>query len=103
MTREGLVSFDGIRYGVPWQYSGKEVQVRLHDGYVEIYKGEVLLARHEAQHGGSRILWLKGQYKGLMERHGIPGPYPAAHMSLPKVEQRDLRFYDSLLGGASNG
>ena len=103
VTREGLVSFDGIRYGVPWQYSGKEVQVRLHDGYVEIYKGEVLLARHEAQHGGSRILWLKGQYKGLMERHGIPGPYPAAHMSLPKVEQRDLRFYDSLLGGASNG
>lgn len=103
VTREGLVSFDGIRYGVLWQYSGKEVQVRLHNEFVEIYKGESLLARHEAQHGGSRILWLKGQYKGLTERHGIPGPYPAAHMATPKVEQRDLRFYDSLLGGAANG
>lgn len=29
VTRDGLVSFDGIRYGVPWQYSGKEVRVRL--------------------------------------------------------------------------
>ena len=99
VTREGLVTFDGIAYGVPWQYSGKEVQVLLHNGYVEIYKGEVLLARHEALHGNSR----KGQYKGLTERHGIPWPYPAAHMSLPKVEQRDLRVYDSLLGDASNG
>ena len=103
MTRACLVGFDRIRYGVPLQYSGKKDHVSLHNGYVEIYKGEVLLARHEVRHGGSRILWLKGQYKGLTERHGIPGPYPAAHMSLQKVEQRDLRFYDSLLGGASNG
>lgn len=25
VTRDGLISFDGVRYGVPWQYSGKEV------------------------------------------------------------------------------
>ena len=103
VTREGLVSFDGIRYGVPWQYSGKEVQVRLHDGFVEIYKGESLLARHQARHGGSRILWLKGQYNGLSTCHGIPGPYPGAAMTQPKVEQRDLHFYDRLLGGVSHG
>ena len=103
VTRDGFVSFDGIRYGVPWQYSGQEVQVRLHSGNVEIYKGESLLARHKAQHGGSRILWLRGQYKGLSSCHGIPGPYPGAHMTKPEVEQRDLLFYDRLLGGASNG
>lgn len=103
VTRDGLVSFDGIRYGVPWQYSGKEVQVRLHNGYVEIYKGESMLSRHEAKHGGSRILWLKGQYKGLSERHGIAGPYPVAHLAAPKVEQRELSFYDGLFGGVSNG
>ena len=103
MTREGLVSFDGIRYGVPWQCSGKKVQVRLHDGFVEIYKGESLLARHQARHGGSRILWPKGQYKGLSTCHGIPGPYPGASMTQPKVEQRDLHFYDRLLGGVSHG
>lgn len=77
--------------------------MRLHNGYVEIYKGKVLLARHEAQHCNSKIFWLKGPYKGLTERHGIPGPYLAAHMSLPKVEQRDLLVYDSLLGDVSNG
>lgn len=103
VTREGLVRSDGIRYSVPWQYSGKEVQVRLHNGYGEIYKGEVLLAKHEARHSGARILWLKGQYQGLSEHHGVPGPYPAAQMIAPKVEHRDLRFYDCLLGGASNG
>lgn len=103
VTRDGLVSFDGIRYGVPWQYSGKEVQVRLHNGYVEIYKGEIPLARHEARHGGAKILWLKGQYSGLRERHGIPEAYPAAHLIAPKVEQRDLHFYDGLFGGAVNG
>lgn len=43
VNRESLVSFDGIRYGVPWQYSGKKVQVRLHNGYVEIYKCESFL------------------------------------------------------------
>lgn len=103
VTRDGLVSFDGIRYGVPWQYSGKEVQVRLLRGFVEIYYGEVLLAKHTASYGGNRIIWLDGQYKGLTERNGIASPYPAAHLKVQKVEQRDLSFYDQLLGGAVYG
>lgn len=28
VTRDGMVSFDGVRYGVSLQYSGKEVRVR---------------------------------------------------------------------------
>lgn len=103
MTREGLVSFDGIKYGVPWQYSGKEVQVRLHSGFVEIYYGEIMLAKHEAEHGSTNVVWLKGQYKGLAERNGIAASYPAAHLCEPRVEERDLSFYDQLLGGAANG
>lgn len=103
VTREGLVSFDGIKYGIPWQYSGKEVQVRLHLGFVEIYYGEVMLAKHEAVHGSTNVVWLKGQYKGLAERNGIAAPYPAAHLCEPCVEERDLNFYDQLLGGVANG
>lgn len=103
VTRDGLISFDGVRYGVPWQYSGKEVQVRLHHGFVEIYCGEVILAKHKAHHGSTRIVWLDGQYKGLTERKGIASLYPAAHMSVQKVEQRDLSFYDQLLGGVFHG
>ena len=103
VTREGFVSFDGIRYGVPWQYSGKDVQVRLHNGEIEIYYGEVLVAKQAAQYASGRILWLPGQYKGLAERSGIAAPYPVAREQNIQVETRDLDFYDRLLGGVSHG
>ena len=40
VNREGFVSFDGAKYGVPWQYSGKEVRVRILSGSFEVYDGE---------------------------------------------------------------
>jgi hypothetical protein len=98
-----MVSFDGIRYGVPWQYSGKEVQVRLCSGCVKIYYGEVLLARHKAQYRSGSILYLPGQYEGLSERKGIAAPYPCAQQRNNAVEVRELSLYDQLLGGASLG
>lgn len=103
VTREGLVSFDGIRYGVPWQYSGKEVRVRLCDGNVEIYLGEVQIAKHEAKYSGGRIVWLTGQYAGLAERKGVAMPLPCAHLMDTSVEVRKLSVYDELLEVASNG
>ena len=103
VTREGLVSYDGIRYGVPWQYSGKEVQVRLCGGHLEIFYGELLLAKHEVQYQTGKIIWLPGQYKGLAERKGIAAPYPAAQQKDIRVEIRELSFYDRLLGGATHG
>ena len=101
MTRDGMVSFDGVRYGVPWQYSGKEVQVRLCSGYVEIYYGEVLLAKHKAQYRSGNIIYLQGQYEGLAERKGIATPYPCAQQRNNTVEVRELSVYDQLLGGVS--
>lgn len=103
VTREGFVSFDGVRYGVSWQYSGKDVQVRLHSGDIEIYFGEVLVVKHTAQYTSGKILWLPGQYKGLAERNGIAGPYSVAQEQDIQVETRDLDFYDRLLGGVSYG
>ena len=103
VTREGLVSFGRIRYGVPWQYSGKEVQVRLSGGQVEIYYGETRLAKHPVQSHGGNVVWLPGQYQGLAERNGIAAPYPAAKQREVQVEIRPLSFYDRLLGGASHG
>lgn len=85
VTREGLVSFDGIKYGIPWQYSGKEIQVRLHLGFVEIYYGEVMLAKHEAVHGSTNVVWLKGQYKGLAERNGIAAPLILRRISVSRA------------------
>lgn len=103
VTREGLVSFDGIRYGVPWQYSGKEIQVRLCSGSLEIYDGAMLLARHQVQYHAGKIIWLPGQYKGLAEHKGIAAPYPAAQQQDLQVEVRPLQFYDRLLGGPAHG
>ena len=103
VTREGLVSFDGVRYGVPWQYSGREVKVHLCKGNVEIYYGEVLLASHEAKHAGGRIVWLAGQYSGLAEKNGIASPNSIAHLTETSVEVRSLSTYDRLLEVASNG
>lgn len=87
VTREGLVSFDGIRYGVPWQYSGKEVQVRLCSGSLEIYDGRDAFSqgtRSSTMPG--KIIWLPGQYKGLAEHKGIAAPYPAAQQQDLQVE-----------------
>ena len=103
VSREGLVSYDGIRYGVPWQYSGREVHVRLIDGRIEIYDGNVMIADHEAQHSAARTLYLPGQYKGLMEHKGIAYPYPAAIKGPSPVEVRDILVYDRLIGGAAHG
>ena len=103
VTRDGLVSFDGILYGVPWQYSGKEVQVRLCGGQLEICYGETLLAKHQVQYHAGKIVWLPGQYKGLAERKGIAAAYPAAQQQDIQVEVRSLSVYDALLGGAAHG
>ena len=56
---------------------GKEVQVRMCSGHLEIYYGEMLLAKHQVQYHAGKMIWLPGQYKGLMERKGIATPYPA--------------------------
>ena len=103
ITRDGMVSFDGVRYGVPWQYSGKEVRVRLCAGYLEICYGEVLLAKHKAQYRSGNVVFLQGQYSGLAERNGVPVPFPCANKRNGAVEVRKLSVYDQLLGGVSHG
>ena len=103
VTRDGFVSFDGIRYGVPWQYSGRQVQVRLCAGHVEIYLDNTLIARHEAKHSRGRIVWLTGQYSGLSEKGGMPLLRPVAKQTSPQVEVRSLIEYDLLFEVVSNG
>ncbi len=103
VSREGMVSFDGIRYGVPWQHAGLEVRVRLHNEQVEIYRDETLLATHRVERKNGTIVWLKDQYKGLAERKGV-ALAPSVALQVEKtVEIRPLSVYDTLLGGVANG
>ena len=102
VTRDGMISFDGVCYGVPWQYSGKEVRVRLCTGYLEIYYGEVLLAKHKAQYRFGNVVFLQGQYRGLAERNGVPVPFLCTSKKDGAVEVRELSVYEQLLGGSSH-
>ena len=77
--------------------------IRLCSGSLEIYDGEMLLARHQVQYHAGKIIWLPGQYKGLAEHKGIAAPYPAAQQQDIQVEVRPLQFYDRLLGGSAHG
>jgi hypothetical protein len=97
VTRDGFVSFDGARYGVPWQYSGREVRVRICGDQFEVYDGEVRIAHHQIEPTSGRIVWLKGQYEGLAERHGIASPLSYARQTdSASVEIRSLRIYDQV-------
>jgi len=104
VTKDGFVSYDGAKYGVPWQYSGKEVRIRICGGYFEAWYDEVRIARHKIEYASGRVVWLKGQYKGLAERGGIAGPLPFARKKEAEdVEVRPLSVYDALAGVLSNG
>jgi transposase len=104
VSREGFVSFDGAKYGVPWQYSGKEVRVRILNGNFEVYDGEVRIVCHKAEYTSGRITWLPGQYQGLAERGGIAMPFPYAKRTPENsVEVRNLSVYDEAAGVVSHG
>jgi transposase len=104
ISRDGFASFDGARYGVPWEYSGKEVRVRVCGENFEAYDGEVRITCLPIEHTSGKIVWLKGQYHGLAERNGIAGPFSYAQKTGKNdVEVRSLSLYDALTGVATNG
>ena len=71
VSREGLLSYGGVRYSVPWPYSGKAVVVRESQGrelLVFSTSGEVV-ARHALRPRGSPPVMLPEHYEGLRRRH----------------------------------
>lgn len=101
VSKDGFVSYDGVRYGVPWEYSGRILTVRALNGKIEIFNGIDLVAAHKLEPHSGRIVFLEGQYKGLAEKNGIIIP-TAAHLEERPVEIRPLSFYEDLLE-VSNG
>jgi len=96
VSQDGFVSYDGVRYGVPWVYSNREAMVRLLGGQVEIWIDGIMVARHEQARGRS-LVRLPGQYEGLKAAQGHAFPRPAARqISAEQVETRPLELYDRL-------
>lgn len=104
VTRDGYVSYDGVQYPLPWEYSNREVRVRVLNGQFEVYEGEVRIAQLPFESVSGRVVFLKGHYVGLAEKQGVPFPLPhAAKTTNLTVETRDLSIYDELAGVAANG
>ncbi len=100
VSRDAFVSYDGGRYGVPWQYAGKTVQVREIGPYVEIVDGPVRVALHNRIRPGGTAK-LPGQWADLpLNTPRRPSHKGLAHLiPTPDVEARDLSVYDQLCGG----
>ena len=70
--RDGYVSWDRSRYGVPWSWSGSTVQVGVNAGMVEIWSGNERLAVHPRAHRRGQRLTLPGQWDGLVNGETRP-------------------------------
>jgi transposase len=98
VSRDGFVSYDGVRYGVPWKYSNREVTVRDCNGWIEIWVDQLQVARHETVPRSRTVLTCPDQYSGLSTENGKAYPQPVAKKVLPEqVETRSLDVYEQLL------
>jgi transposase len=98
VSRDGFVSYDGVRYGVPWQYSGREVRVRDINGFIEIYCEKQLIARHEKQYRSRMLVMCEGQYANLSTAQGYAYPKPqGVQIPVQDVEVRPLDVYEHLV------
>jgi transposase len=99
--RDGYVTYDGVRYGVPWSLCGQEVEIRQEGSSVEIFHQDELVARHPHALPGQRICHLAGQWAGLA---AIKATRPikeamAKQISDPVVAIRSLEEYQVFAGG----
>jgi len=99
VSRDGFVSFDGVRYGVPWPYSGREVKVREINGFVEIYWEQERIARHKKQYRSRTLVMCEHQYAHLHAAQGYAYPRPRGiQIQAQDVEVRPLDVYERLAG-----
>lgn len=96
VMRDGLISYDGVKYGVPWEYSGRMVTVRAMHGKLQVFDGIQLIAEHDLEPHSGRVLYLPGQYRGLAEKKGIVYPTSAQLITRDAVEYRPLSVYEEI-------
>lgn len=102
VSRDGFVSWDGSRYGVPWQYAGSQVVVKDRGGLVEIWTalGDRCICRHPKSLVKGAIVLLPGQYDGIPLGSDKQEWEPVAQrIAAPEVQVRPLSAYEALAGG----
>jgi transposase len=104
VSRDGFVSWDGSRYGVPWQFSGCKAVIKERNQFIEVWDSlcRTRLALHvRAAVRGSTVI-LPGQYDGI-PLGGEAGERVelARQVDAPAVQVRSLATYEALVGGAA--
>ncbi len=96
VSRDGFVSVEGSRYGVPWAYAGQTVEVRILTRTVEVWSNGVRAAVHPRQGGTGQTLLLPGQWEGLPLTTARRFPSFGFQVRTPDVEHRSLAVYEAL-------
>jgi transposase len=97
VSMDGFISYDGVKYGVPWQYSGRVVMVRQVVNNLEIWSEGTRIALHEKSGRFNGLIRLQGQYAGLSTAQGVTGPLPIAkQIQVDSVDRRSLAVYAAL-------
>ncbi|MDI9260531.1 IS21 family transposase [Alicyclobacillus sendaiensis] len=98
VSLDGFISYDGVRYGVPWAYSGRTVKVRHRRNEIEIWCEGVCIAKHSTGHRVGSTVPLEGQYDGWSASNGQIRPRPVAfQVPVDEVETRPLSWYEALV------
>lgn len=71
-TFDCLISFNGSRYSVPWQFAGKQVWIRVSKGYfLEVYsQANKLIASHKLSLKKGSVIIEQDHYRGNKQRGG---------------------------------
>lgn len=103
VSRDGFISYDGIRYGVPWQVSGRHVKVLATGRQLEVFDQDKLCASHARGIATQRTVPLAGQWDGIpLIRSERPRPQPLGwQVASGEVAVRPLADYEAIAGGLS--
>jgi hypothetical protein len=102
VARDAYVSYGTSRYSVPWEYAGREVQVRLVDGQVQVWHGGQCVAQHAVSEGRHGVRTVPAHHAGMpygpsgRSRRSAP---LRLTLCAPEVQVRSLGVYDGVAEG----
>lgn len=99
VARDAYVSYRTNRYSAPWQLAGQELFLQEVDGYLELRRDTVRVARHRLSSGRYETITVAAHHEGLPT-----GPSPRSKKATitlggeaPTVEVRDLMIYEAAI------
>lgn len=92
-AKDCLVSFRSNRYTVPWQYAGKEVDIKtLDSGKLQVLYAGNVIAEHDQKEGRYQISMQREHFRDIYRRKSL-SQYPI------DVQVRPLAIYEQLAVG----